>query len=92
MFKWLSDLTSQTSDILTGDKRSNEILCLRSVYSTLCSQKPLKSLTCKKAKNTKQFHRVEKDQFQNYRDLVNQLKMTTSVNSHKHSFIIIHYR
>lgn len=43
MFKWLSELTSQTSDILTGDKWSNEILCWRSVYSTLCSQNPQKS-------------------------------------------------
>lgn len=59
MFKWLSELTSQTSDILTGDKCSNEFLCWRSVY-TLCAHKTLKSLTCKKAKNTKQFHRVEK--------------------------------
>lgn len=49
--------------------------CVCAQFTALCAHKTLKSLTCKKAKNTKQFHRVEKDQFQNL-DLNAQVKKT----------------
>lgn len=82
------------SDLWHSDRRQmlkwDFVLALSLQHFVLT--KPSKVWRAKRQKNTKQFHRVEKDQFQNYRDLFNQLKMTTSVNSRKHSFTIIHYR
>lgn len=81
------------SDLWHSDRRQmlKWVFVLALSLHTLCSQNPQKS-DVQKGKKHEAISLSRKDQFQNYRDLVNQLNMTTSVNSHKHSFIIIHYR